>query len=114
VLFVDQSRGCQDGSSRAVEAGAVRVQGAGAEGASPPGTPTPLLGTTTPSRPRLHRRPNVSTAAATLTSFPPWSLPGCSGGVETRHQHIEPQNCHPAMGPISWATHAPEFAVVVR
>jgi hypothetical protein len=42
------------------------------------GTPTPCSTTPrrppSPSRPRLHCRPNVSAAAAHFTSSPPWSL----------------------------------------
>jgi hypothetical protein len=38
--FVDRSRDRQDGSRRAVGAGAVRDQGTGAEGTPPPGAST--------------------------------------------------------------------------
>jgi hypothetical protein len=63
------------------------------------GTPTPCTTTPrrppSPGRPRLHHRPNVSTVAAVFTFPPPWSLPGCSGGVETR-RHVNIPECWPS------------------
>jgi hypothetical protein len=77
----------------------------------------------TPSRPRLHHCPNVSTTTAilllppSLVSFQCWT-----GDVEARLRYpypvcvlaLEPQPCRPATGRSSWTRHVPGHAVAVR
>jgi hypothetical protein len=92
---VDRSWGRQDGSRRAVEAGAGRVQGSRSRGNTVAGNiynadvnDYTELATTTPPTQREH-------PAAAFISPPPWSLPGCSGGAET-HRHVIMPECWPS------------------
>jgi hypothetical protein len=77
----------------------------------------------TPSRPRLHHRPNVSTTVAILL-FPPSlvSFQCWTGDVEARHRYpypacvlaIEPQPYRAVTGRSSWTRHVPRLTVAVR
>jgi hypothetical protein len=95
---------------------------------SQPCTPSPRR-PSSPSRPRLHRRPNVSSPQPFFSSLPPWPhscLVGAHPIVMLAASRcaalfflscvlaFAPQNCRSATDWSSWATHALVLDVVVR